>query len=311
MPLNTYTIGITELTDGSVVVDPSDNSQAWSGTGVFDKIIDAVNKNINIQYAAGRIPASAYGNVYAASINGSLQLALNYLFQSKKLEKELQTMDKNIETLDSNISKINQDIIGSQKDNLIKDYQLATLLPDEHNLKVEQKNLTVAQTTSATKQGNLLDKEIAIKNYENTTLQVDQHNVAVKQIAKADVEMTMLTEQKNMIVAQTAEIPANSIKQRAVQDGQIAQMTAETNYTNGKKTVMELSRVDNLLLETLKAQMNNLSTIGAGGLTPSATDFAAANSLRSAAYTRAQGGTSPGALPGISFTAGSSYIKAT
>jgi len=44
MPLNTYTIGITELTDCSVVVDQSDNSQAWSGTGVFDKIIDAVNK---------------------------------------------------------------------------------------------------------------------------------------------------------------------------------------------------------------------------------------------------------------------------
>ena len=74
---------------------------------------------------------------------------------------------------------------------------------------------------------------------------------------------------------------------------------------------MELSRVDNLLLETLKAQMNNLSTVGVGGLTPSTTDFAAANSLRNAAYVRAQGGVSPGALPGISFTSGSSYIKAT
>lgn len=46
MPLNTYTIGITELTDCSVVVDPSDNSQVLSGTGVFDKIIDAVNKGL-------------------------------------------------------------------------------------------------------------------------------------------------------------------------------------------------------------------------------------------------------------------------
>lgn len=297
MPLQTYNIAIEDLTDGSLIIDPSNGESVWTGSGVFDKVIDAVNKNINAQYTAGRIPAAAYGNVYAASINGSLQLAINFLFQSKKLEKELQTMDVNLE--------------GAQKDVEIKTYNLSTLMPDEHNLKVEQKLLTVAQTATATKQGNLLDKEIAIKNYENTTLQVDQHNVALKQISKADTEIAMLDEQKNMIVAQTAEIAPNSIKQRLVQDGQIAQMTAETNYTTAKKTVMELSRVDNLLLETLKAQMNNLSTVGAGGLTPSTTDFAAANSLRNAAYVRAQGGVSPGALPGISFTSGSSYIKAT
>lgn len=297
MPLQTYNIAIEDLTDGSLIIDQSNGESVWTGSGVFDKVIDAVNKNINAQYTAGRIPAAAYGNVYASSINGSLQLAINFLFQSKKLEKELQTMDVNLD--------------GAQKDVEIKTYNLSTLMPDEHNLKVEQKLLTVAQTTTATKQGNLLDKEIAIKNYENTTLQIDQHNVALKQISKADTEIAMLDEQKNMIVAQTAEISPNSIKQRLVQDGQIAQMAAETNYTTAKKTVMELSRVDNLLLETLKAQMNNLSTIGAGGLTPSTAEFSAANSLRNAAYIRAQGGISPGALPVISFTAGSAYVKAT
>lgn len=109
--------------------------------------------------------------------------------------------------------------------------------------------------------------------------------------------------QRLMVVAQTAEIAPNAAKQRDVQTAQIAQVTAETAYTNSKKTTMEQARIDNLLIEDLKAQMQQLGTVGAGGLVPSTNDFAAGNLLRQEIANRA-GVT-------ISFSAGTTYTKAT
>lgn len=117
----------------------------------------------------------------------------------------------------------------------------------------------------------------------------------------------LIDSQKAMVDLQAAEIAPNGVKQRAVQDAQIAQLNAETAYTASKETVMEESRIDNIAIEALKAQMQNLATVGAGGLTPSTNDFAAANYLRQAIYDRARGDS----LPIITFTAGGNYVKAT
>lgn len=117
----------------------------------------------------------------------------------------------------------------------------------------------------------------------------------------------LIDSQKLMVDLQAAEIVPNGVKQRAVQDAQIAQLGAEIAYTASKEEVMEQSRIDNLALEALKAQMQNLATVGAGGLTPSSNDFAAANYLRQAIYDRARGEV----LPEVTFVAGGNYVKAT
>lgn len=117
----------------------------------------------------------------------------------------------------------------------------------------------------------------------------------------------LIDSQKAMVDLQAAEIAPNGVKQRAVQDAQIAQLNAEVSYTASKEEVMEQSRIDNLALEALKAQQQNLATVGAGGLTPSTNDFAAANYMRQAVYDRARGQ----AFPEITFVAGGSYVKAT
>jgi len=174
-------------------------------------------------------------------------------------------------------------------------------------MKAKQLEILQAQLEMLNQQKLTEVQNTAIKTYENTVLQPDQHSIALKQIDKSVKEALMLTSQNAMIIAQTSEIAPNALKQRSVQDGQISQMTAETNYTSAKQTVMEQSRIDNLALEALKAQMTNLATVGAGGLTPSTSDFSAANSLRAAIYERARGS----ALPAITFTAGTAYTKAT
>lgn len=197
---------ITDLTNGKIT-SGTDGQYEWSGSGVFDKLIIAVNQNIKIQYDNGRIKDDKYADVYLGSMQSVIEQSVKFLLEEKKIEAE----------------------IG------------------------------------------------------------------------------MLEAQKIMIGAQTAEIAPNATKTRQVQDAQIAQLKAEKDYTVAKEEVMEQSRIDNLALEALKAQMQNLATVGAGGLTPSTNDFAAANSLRSAIYERARGVD----LPEVTFLAGASYVKAT
>ena len=119
----------------------------------------------------------------------------------------------------------------------------------------------------------------------------------------------LVAAQRDLTLAQVAEIAPNAAKQRAVQDAQIAQVNAETQYTNSKKTTMEQARIDNLLIEAEKAQMQQLATVGAGGLVPSTNDFDAGNKTRQAVYDRARSGDNT--LPVISFSAGTNYTKAT
>lgn len=141
---------------------------------------------------------------------------------------------------------------------------------------------------------------------------------AIQSAIQATLTLTMQTDsqanqaalilsQKNLVDEQAAQVAPNAVKQRAVQDAQIAQVAAETSYTGAKETTMVESRIDNLVIEDLKAQMQQIATVGAGGLVPDTHDFSSANSLRQALYDRARGVT----LPVLSFTAATTYTKAT
>ena len=144
-----------------------------------------------------------------------------------------------------------------------------------------------------------------IQQQKLTEVQTTQ--VGLQEALLKAANISMVTEQKNMIVAQTNEIPANASKQRDVQDAQIAQINAEASYTFEKENVTRESRLDNLLIETLKAQQTQLATVGAGGLVPSTNDFAAANNLRQQTYNRARNID----LSSVTFLAGTNYTKAT
>ena len=211
------------------------------------------------------------------------------------------------------ISKINKDVeLGTAQieilnvDRAIKTYENTILQPDIHDMNLAQISKINKDVEVSTSQIGVLNADKAIKTYENTVLQPDQHNLALGQINKLASENAMLVTQEQMLKAQKNEIAPNAAKQRAVQDGQIAQMNAETAYTNSKQTVMVESRIDNLMLEALKAKLSHLSTVGAGGLTPSTNDFNTANSLISATYGRAKNYP----LPEIAFAAGGAYTKA-
>lgn len=327
-------INLDELTNGSIVrTDPT--SPTWEGTAIFDVLVKALNDNIQIQYESNRITGPDLAKVYMGGLHTCITQAVTVFMQKPVIEKELEIKAKQIALLDADlaikqyentilqpdahnmnlaqISKVNKDVEVStaqiellNTDNAIKEYENTVLQPDIHSMNLSQISKINKDVEVGTAQIGVLNADNAIKTYENTVLQPDQHNLALGQIAKLGKESAMLVTQEQMLMAQKNEIAANAAKQRAVQDGQIAQMNAETAYTNSKQTVMVESRIDNLMLEALKAKLSHLSTVGAGGLTPSTNDFNTANSLISATYGRAKNY----ALPEITFAAGGAYTKA-
>ena len=282
---------MTDLVNGSID-RTSVEKPTWEGTAIFDVLVKALNDNIQIQYESGRITGPDLAKVYMGGLHTCITQAVTVFMQKPVIEKELEIKAKQIELLNADLA--------------IKQYENTVLQPDIHDMNLAQISKINKDVEVGTAQIGVLNADKSIKTYENTVLQPDQHNLALGQITKLVSENAMLVTQEQMLMAQKNEIAANAAKQRAVQDGQIAQMNAETAYTNSKQNVMVESRIDNLMLETLKAKLSHLSTVGAGGLTPSTNDFNTANSLISASYGRAKNYP----LPEITFAAGGAYTKA-
>lgn len=284
-------MNMTDLVNGSID-RTSVEKPAWEGTAIFDVLVKALNDNIQIQYESGRITGPDLARVYMGGLHTCITQAVTVFMQKPVIEKELEIKSKQVELLNADLAN--------------KNYENTVLQPDIHNMNLAQIGKINKDVEVSTAQIGVLNADKAIKTYENTVLQPDQHNLALGQITKLASENAMLVTQDQMLMVQKNEIAPNAAKQRAVQDGQIAQMNAETAYTNSKQTVMVESRIDNLMLEALKAKLSHLSTVGAGGLTPSTNDFNTANSLISATYGRAKNQV----LPEITFAAGGAYTKA-
>jgi len=77
------TIALTDLTNGSLTA-----ANEWSGTGVFDVLIKAVNKNIEGQYNLGRITSTDYANVYLGGLQSVIQQSVQFTLQKQHTEAQ-------------------------------------------------------------------------------------------------------------------------------------------------------------------------------------------------------------------------------
>lgn len=87
-------IALTDLTNGAL-----DVNNEWSGTGVFDVLMKAVNENIEGQYNKTRITGTDYATVYLGAMQSVIAQSMQYLLTEKKAEAEidlLQTQDSEI-----------------------------------------------------------------------------------------------------------------------------------------------------------------------------------------------------------------------
>ena len=91
---NMTDIVVEDITNGSVVGD------VWTGTGVFDKLLAAVNKNIELQYTLGRIKGTDYANVYLGGMQSVLQQSIEYVLREKLIAAQVDDIIKGIEIKD-------------------------------------------------------------------------------------------------------------------------------------------------------------------------------------------------------------------
>lgn len=69
-----------------ITVDSITNAD---GTGIFDKLMETVNKNIETQYLNNRITGSDYANVYLSSMQAALSQSVQYILQEQLTEAQI------------------------------------------------------------------------------------------------------------------------------------------------------------------------------------------------------------------------------
>lgn len=89
------TLDMSELTDGAL----TDN--IWQGTGVFDKLMFAVNENIRGEYNQGRLQGTDYATVYLGSMQAVIAQSIAYLQQDKTVADKLLSGEKQREVMDA------------------------------------------------------------------------------------------------------------------------------------------------------------------------------------------------------------------
>ena len=123
------TTELTDLTNGSVV-----NSE-WTGTGVFDILIGAVNKNIELQYQKGRITGGDYAQVYLGGVQAVLQQSIQWVLQADTNAAQTDDIRKGIELKEAQL-KI------AYAEQVLKDKQAAMLGLDNVVKNKEAERLT-------------------------------------------------------------------------------------------------------------------------------------------------------------------------
>lgn len=80
-------IVIGDLSNGTI--DTSDGKYIWTGTGIFDKLIMAVNGNIKVQFDNGHINTTDYANVYLGALQVAIQSSMDFLLKEKLTEEQI------------------------------------------------------------------------------------------------------------------------------------------------------------------------------------------------------------------------------
>ena len=142
------TIDFEDFSNG--VVDHTNPAlPEWSGSGVFDKLMHAINGNILVQYESGRIKGPEYASVYLGSMQTAIMEAMKFLLTKEQIDKELELKAAQIAAIATeNSIKTAQ----SAKDLEVKDKDI--------EVKTAQKNKLADDLLTAAKQRDLYQRQI-------------------------------------------------------------------------------------------------------------------------------------------------------
>ena len=79
---------ISDISNGNISTG-EDNKYIWTGSGIFDKLMIAVNGNIKVQFDNGHINTSDYANVYLGALQSAIQSSMDFLLKEKLTEEQI------------------------------------------------------------------------------------------------------------------------------------------------------------------------------------------------------------------------------
>jgi hypothetical protein len=176
------------------------------GTGVFDKLMESVGKQLEDQYLNNRITSTDYANVYLGSMQAVLQQSVQYALQEQLIEAQIGGI------LADNLLKAKQLEIA-QQELAIKQYELSTTLPAQ----VLQVQAQTAEITDSTVRANteLTDQLLSTANDRDikTRGMVDQEATGAAQrisMAKDDLikDEQRIKVQEEVDLLQTQDLSA-------------------------------------------------------------------------------------------------------
>ena len=130
-------ITIAQFTDGAVTTNAEGNKE-WTGTGVFDVIMKAVNGNILVEYENGRIAGPDYATVYLGSMQTAIGAAIDFVLREKVVEEQ---------------------IAASQADTIVKQNQVAEQIAASKADTAIKQDQSTADLTLKAQQATKLGKE--------------------------------------------------------------------------------------------------------------------------------------------------------
>ena len=208
-------IVLTDITNGNLNI-----GNDWEGTGVFDVLIGAVNKNIESQYNKGRITGSDYANVYLGSIQAVLQQSMEYVLREKVTEAQVAGLEKDLELKSYDLINVKpKELALMDKELLVKQQELelrkteANRLKDTTEAELEKQwgyavtrsvdgELVLGATTglgAIDKELELKTKTIALQEYELVELKPAELAIREKEI---ELKTTEADRMKNVTEAE-------------------------------------------------------------------------------------------------------------
>ena len=162
-------INYDDLSNGTVV------NGKWVGRGIFDKLMNVVNENINIQFNDGRITGAEYAEVYMGSIQEVIRESVAFILQKKVVEGNLIEQDINIEAKEFALEKekakwaIDEDTLKNNK--LLSDIEV------EYKTKLYDRELDFkdAQIDKLAKDSDVIEANIALLDRQREGFDDNKH----------------------------------------------------------------------------------------------------------------------------------------
>lgn len=177
------------------ITDVTNSTHTTDGTGIFDVLIQTVERHIEDQYQKGRLSGTDYANVYLGAMQTVLQQAIQFTLTEQQASNEAALIAEKIDTESANTAKIYESITSSESDTIRKN-----ILNSKEVLKtvnqialIDSQNLEVLAGTLRSDTTSLLNDSLIVEKTESENKNNEINGLIDKQKDKLVEDITSST----------------------------------------------------------------------------------------------------------------------